>query len=1261
MRFLKRRLCRMSCNDQVLSTLWNRNHIRGARSRCERGDASFRSASTVHARVLALVLALALLTPGRLLTAQHIDVVRGTVVTDSGAAIPNADIVVTIAPSADAARGQSDTSGSFHVAIRDGSGEYVLTVASIGRRPFRLRLTRTGARDTTFTVRATLASAVTALRTVRIKARSRPSRSLDPEAGAGTSGMDKTFDGIIGSLPPDLAGNFDAMAASIPGLSVSAAGVSAFGVGNGGNATTLNGLGFGASGIPRDAKSVTRFVTSAWDPSIGGFAGFLNATTLARGGNISYRSGHISVDVPSMEIAAQSAGGRAPSLPYLSLSEGGNGAIVLDKYFYNFGLSASRRAGAPTALTGLGRQALNTVGVSADSVARLLSILNSLQFPHSTPDAGVAPVITSGSAVLRIDRAPSPISGPKPGATWSITGFGQYSRADGTSLTQLMLPSYAGRTSSADFAVQGVYSTYLGSQSAYINETSAALSLSDQKSSPDATFPGGSVFVTSDLANGGEGAEWLSFGGNGALASHSRNLSAEVINKTGFLVAGRPSLPLKVYLQSRLTSFTQDGGVNSLGSFAFPSLLALSQGTPARFSRTLGSVRSAGGEWIGAAAVGGDWLQRNLTVTGGLRLDANVFTTAPSENTDVVSRFGAHTNHIPNGLDISPRLGFTWRYTGAYGYSSTGTSLAVINRGGAQIRGGIGEFRSLLAPTLLADALAASQRTSGYRQLLCVGAAAPTPNWNVFEADPSVIPSECSGASALADTGTAVRLFDRSYTAMRSWRATLGWTSTVMGQYVALDGAYALNLHMPGTMDLNFSGIPRMVLPEEHGRPVYVDPTGVVESTGSLAIGSSRTYPEFGRVTDHVSDLRGNTRQLTAYVIPSLPPAFGLVTVGYTYLDARSQSRGFDQSTGGDPRLEQWAPNEWVSRHQIVVQAAREFNNFGVTAFVRAASGVPFTPIVASDINGDGLANDRAFIFDPATATDRGLASNLATMLAAAPGRVRSCIRRQIGHVVAPNSCEGPWSAALNSSVFVYPSLPWTADRASVALTVTNVLAAADRIVHGAGRMHGWGAAPLADPVLYEVKGFDPSVPAFRYEVNPKFGTQSTAVAGVGNPFRISIDVSINLGRSAAEQLLEQNLRVRPALTGTRAPADSIKARYMRSNFTDIYRVVLQLSDSLALSRAQMESAAVLSEVLRGRADSVYSQLADELAALPGNYDHEQVLRRVSQANDSVWQIIYAEKEPLRHLLTPGQIRLLPDALFSMLNTPGYHRRFFFQ
>ena len=73
---------------------------------------------------------------------------------------------------------------------------------------------------------------------------------------------------------PDLQGNLDAMAQLVPGLTVGPGGATAFGLDAGDNKTMLNGLSFGAADTPRDAVTKSRYTTSAWDPSVGGFSGF---------------------------------------------------------------------------------------------------------------------------------------------------------------------------------------------------------------------------------------------------------------------------------------------------------------------------------------------------------------------------------------------------------------------------------------------------------------------------------------------------------------------------------------------------------------------------------------------------------------------------------------------------------------------------------------------------------------------------------------------------------------------------------------------------------------------------------------------------------------------------------------------------------------------------------------------------------------------------------------------------------------------------
>jgi hypothetical protein len=501
-------------------------------------------------------------------------------------------------------------------------------------------------------------------------------------------------------------------------------------------------------------------------------------------------------------------------------------------------------------------------------------------------------------------------------------------------------------------------------------------------------------------------------------------------------------------------------------------------------------------------------------------------------------------------------------------------------------------------------------------------------------------------------------MYSPSFVPAESWRASLGFTQRIRNFYFTVDGSYSINLNQPGLVDLNFAGTPQFNLANEGGRPVYVSASSIDPGTGSVSPVQSRVSPQFGPGVESVSDLRSYVKQVTFYAIPNIPFKVGQLTVAYTYFDGQSRGRGFDQSTGGDPRAIESASN--VSHHQFVVQLAHLFKKVVVTAFVRAQSGYPFTPLVAGDINGDGSSNDRAFVFNPATVSDPALASGMRTLLASAPSTARSCLQSQMGTIAARGSCTGPWSATMNAYVYFIEALPGTDKRAHVTLNFNNVLGGLDALVHGSSHLQGWGAPGYPDQTLYRVAGFDASAQQFTYAVNPRFGSASPAFTSLRNPFRVTLGVTVDIGHSYDEQNLDLNLRIRPALAGTRAPADSIKARYYRCcSWTDIYRIITQMSDSLALTRAQVDAMAAERGVLIGKEDSVFSVLGKYLADVPLSYDRKEVLKHVSDAQDAAFQIVLDEKPFLLKTLTNGQIRLLPSILYQFLTGPKTKGRWF--
>jgi hypothetical protein len=670
---------------------------------------------------------------------------------------------------------------------------------------------------------------------------------------------------------------------------------------------------------------------------------------------------------------------------------------------------------------------------------------------------------------------------------------------------------------------------------------------------------------------------------------------------------------------------------------------------------------------MGAAALGVNYNTRTVVVTGGARVDANTFNGLPANNPKLEQAFGISNDRSPNSVAVSPRIGASWYYKSGQGISINNTGYATLIRGGPSLRLGLGEFRNFLRSDLLSDAIGATGLPGSAQRLVCVGPASPIPDWQAYSNSPSNIPSTCvGGATVFADTAPNVTLIDPSYSPMRSWRATGGWTNTVLGNYLAIDATYSLNRSQAGVVDLNFSGAQRFTLADEGNRPVYISASSIVASTGSSSPVESRRVATFGRVSDRVSDLRGDTRQITAYVVPNIPFRFGFFTLGYTYADARSEARGFDQSTALDPRSVEWAANGFTPRHQFLVQAARSFfsGKIALTAFTRISSGLRYTPTVSGDVNGDGWFGDRAFVFDPARVSDPTLSQGLKDLMTNGSSSVRNCLASQTNALAGRNSCVGPWFASMNASLYM-GNVPRTNGRMTASLNLSNPLGGIDQLLHGSDNLHGWGATPFMDGTLYQVRGFDANARRYIYQVNPRFGNTSPSASTLRSPFRMTLDIRVNLGHDAQEQDVILKMRVKPALKGTRATADTLKNRYMNSSssnsFMDIYKLMLRYADSLALSRDQSEKVQARQKMLIARADTLFGGLADYLAKLPESYSAKDAAKHVNDASTAIWDIIYAEGPWIKELLTPGQLRLLPGGLKEMVTVPGFKGRFFYQ
>jgi hypothetical protein len=1201
-------------------------------------------------RLLALLL---ILLPAALGAQSRAEVIRGRVTTDSGAVVTGATVSATMAPDRLTRSTRTDAEGRYEIHFPEGRGDYLLHVTPAGRSTVRKRVVAGADPVLVVDVRLPPPPKPVALEALQVRAaRQRPQRGA--EQGTGTGASETLADGVAAALAPDEAGDVAATAATVPGITLTPLGISALGLGPGQNQVTLNGLAFAGSALPRDARTRTRVSTSTYDPARGGFSGAQVALELAPGNDFEFRRGHVVLDAPQLQHSDHGSGAVGERFTGFRASAGGDGPLVENQIYYNAAAQIGRRASEGSSLLDGDEGVYERIGVPADSVARLIALLDRYRVPGRVGSGSLPRITEEGSFVARIDRTPY---GKKAAG---ITAYAQLRRAGALAVTPMAPPSYGGRSTSAVAGVQAQHSVYFGAGT--LNETRTSLSVTSSRSTPYAAVPGGRVLVASSpAANSRGGSAWLQFGGNGTLDSSTRAWTWETSNE---LVTNTPGHPhrLKLAVQSRLDGYSQSAGADRLGTFTFSSLGDLEANRPASFTRVLAVPERTGTSWSGALSLGDQWRPvPTLQLVHGVRLEGNHFFTRPGLNPEVLSAFGARTDHAPNALHLSPRLGFTWMY-GRSKSTSTATltnAFGTFFRGPTGIvRGGAGEFSNLLVPTLLSEATASTGLPGSMERLLCVGPAAPVPDWAAYAADPGAVPREClasASAPPFSDAAPGVELFDRGYTAPRSWRANLAWVASFRKVLVSAEGTVSLNLNQPGYTDLNFSGVPRFLLAEEGGRPVYVDPGAIDPRTGAVAPAGGRIYDAFGSVVSHRSDLRSRSGQFTLSATPRVSPGT-FFNLSYTLSGVRAQAYGFGAVTFGDPRERGWARADHDVRHQVLLQGGITVaKGFTLTLFGRLASGAPYTPLLGADVNGDGRVNDRAFVAAPEALRDAELATGMTSLLSSS-GRVRGCLAGQLGEAARRNSCTGPWTQSLNARIALSNRLLRTSRRINAAINLTNPLGGLDRLLHGSEGARGWGSVAVVDPVLYTVRGFDPDTRAFRYAVNPHFGETHHSFRV---PFRVTLDIALDLGAPLQLQQLRRMLNQgRGGRPGARLTPDSLQHRYART-VPSLYRLIVQESDSLLLTPDQVRELTAADSAYQERANVVWAELAAYLGALGDHYDRAEALRRSEVATDRVWALAKEEGPRIKAILSPLQYRLAPGTVRYVLDTNEKIRYFF--
>lgn len=1192
------------------------------------------------------------------LSAQGTDVIRGRVTDDSSRIVAAAAVYVTRGPDRAVKQTTTDSAGRYAVSFENGTGDYLVAVSAVGLKSARRRVQRQN-EERELVADFVLGHDVAALAAVKVTAEKpvRASNTVSP-FGSDPGASEKWSDGVSGQLSPSLAGSISALTGTMPGMTVGPGGASMLGASSESNLTTLNGMSLAGGALPRAARVETRVTGATFDPTRGGFTG-ANIDVRLGAGSRSYQQRNAFFTLESPQLQYTDAVGRSLGARTGSLrgSVGADGELIRKALLYNVALDVTSTTSDPATLIRGDAETFSRAGVSRDSVAHVVATAQALGIPLS---GGGIPSLRQHDAVTWLARLDDTHDTLNPR---TLTSYASTTRDGALSFAPLSAPSAGGEQRARTLGAQFQMSHFFGEGLHVLNQTRLGFNQARTETTPYLSLPGASVRVTS-TAPAGSGIATLGLGGNSFLANRDTRWTAEGANETIWNAHGRRHT-FKTLLWTRADGLQAKGGADLLGRYVFSSLADLAAGRAASYARTLVQPERSGTVWNAAGAFAHQWAPtRFFSMLYGARIEADGFGSVPARNPALESALGVSTGAAPSRLHVSPRFGFSYTYNrdkdNGNGSSSNMVGRFYRNTTGV-IKGGIGEFRDLLRPDLLADASSHTGLAGSAQSLSCVGSAVPVPDWSRFLADPGSVPSQCTdGSGVLAELAPPATLIDRTYDVARSWRASLDWNSNIGFFLVRVSMLGTYDLNQPGTVDANFGGTQKFTLAGEGNRPVFVSTAAIDPASGAVSAAESRRSNAFGRVGVRTSDLHGYGGQVTFSIAPDLfrmrrVPGSPYLSLAWTLQSTRREFRGFDGAAFGDPSLREWAPGPSDARHIVLLQGGLYTKYTGaLTFFGRLQSGLPFTPVVQGDVNGDGRSGDRAFVPDVNTTTDATLASQLRTLLSDGSPAAQRCVQQFAGGVAARNGCRGPWTSTLNMQW--KPPLPTSvARRFQTTVYFDNALGGFDQLLHGSKDLRGWGAAPTPDPVLLVQRGFDAATKTFRYDLNPRFAETRPARTLSRTPFRVTIDFSLQLSTNFDLQTLRRALEpVRVAKGWERRSADSLTAFYL-ANTSDLHKVMLSESDSLFLTNPQIVALRRADSVFSARVREIYVPLGQYLSQFSDGVATKAALDSVNASTKLYWKAFWQQPEIADSIVTPTQRELMP-MLKSILMTPQKDR-----
>lgn len=1034
------------------------------------------------------------------------EIIRGRVFGPDSQPIAQADVRVTGLVSRMTQSARTDARGSFTVVFPQAEGEYLLVARKVGFRLASTRVSRVGLSQV-LAANVYLPAASTVLDRVVVTA----GPTIGERSAIGEAGVGDLADSLFLADPARLM----ELLLSIPGIaSLDDSSFSVLGAAANQNITTLDGVSVrgGVGGLPPDAVASVRVVTNSADPARGGFSGGNVSQTLRGGTDI--LGGNVRFSTSNRGLVWQDPTWNRPISRPINHSGSVNGPIIKEKLRFNVSWQADESISDWYSLLQPREALLSQRGISLDSVAAVTSALQNLGVPLSFSSAPQNTRNRQLRTTEVLDWAPNSTS------SFRLSHNGRLQHNIGNNGSEVAFPTRVNELAVVAHSFGIRTTSYVRG---LLNEMTAGYEYYSDDSDPYTQLPTGSVRVGTDFSDGRTGLSSLSFGG-GEGDYYERSSNGELQNELSWLPSnGKHKVKFGGRVSFNRSNYFYFPGSPLLGTYTYLTIEDLIANRPASYDRVITNTpRNTSSKnsslWIGEEFKASDAWQ----LQGGFRMDFAHPGTFPLYNPAVDQAFGVRTDNIPRDVGMSPRVGFSWTSAARRGRGTAGgastlgglsaeavrsmspdmvSSIVSMQRAstlpGIGVTGTFGAYRGTVNTGTIAELVESTGLPGTRITLSCVGDAVPIPNWSAMSEGPTQCADGSSGTT-FSLSKPLVRVFDPDFQAPLNWRTNLNIDGIrVPGKWIlGVTGGFSWNTKGQSTIDLNLNRTPHFVMASEDGRPVFAPASAIVAGTGSISSGASRISPEFATVSSMLSDIRGYRTELQATLVPPNPLFNRRVTLNLMYaMNAGStEARGNSRiGTTGDPYVKQWVP---ISNplHTFRITSTGRFWGFNFGFTTNLYSGIPFTPLVNGDINGDGsTGNDRAFIPNPAALGDTSLSRQLTELIAHAPSAARKCLTSQLGRMAGANTCRTPWQARFDVNASLTPPSGWSySDRLRLTFNLSNANGA---LVRALGLENTpFGQQPLStnlNSTLLYVTGFDQNTNQFKYRVNQLFGQPS--------------------------------------------------------------------------------------------------------------------------------------------------------------------------